>query len=324
MSRIARTSFDGAPTDNLAAVDVYETTTPEVQTNYVSRLDKDLKDTIGYNNHRLNTIAADVAEGQIDPETAREGVQDVLKGSRSSLNRISESMEKDLLSSGVDLQSTMPVQVVSTEGTASVPFNSLADTNAVAAMARDMTGHDLIRVINTGAEATIVGAILDKTVSWGMPTVVADVLESVDDRNSRRRIVGNMAGQFARSADLAIIDAVIDLTGVSALTAVMPNFASEMVRNYRIKKNTPPSNYRREAETLVSVLARLTPDAIYIKRGNETVWNLETFRRLSDDARVLLLSHDTYRPVVLMAEFYPPRTLHILARSLYPQIAFPR
>lgn len=327
MSRIAKSTFTGAPTDKVATVDVYGTTTAE-QRNALIPTDSVFQQALPT---KLAPIpgANQNTEGRVDLADGRKRLMQTLKGGRSNFDSLSEEMKQNLLRNldgGGQKTSGDPtyakfLRAESQSGSLTLASSDYNSAKGVAAMLRDLTSSELFEVADLGAEASVLHAAIEEMSKWGVPELIDDVLKDIEDEKLKKEALRRSARTISASGDIDLIEKVIRQVGVSPLISHRPNFPEQVLRSYRFKQGITPSEYPDRLEQLVWVMDRLQPDWFWTTRGEEQVWNLAIIAGASDHARELLLTTEPYRSAILTATFYPKTSTRQLMRSMYPMIA---
>lgn len=325
MSRIASPVFNGAPTDKLAPVDVYETTTPELRTRFqpaVSAFGQTLERSLGKQRELLGTIGKAVQGEQVDLAEARTSLLDILKGSRATVNKLSGELQRNLLGEVGKAITGKPIRISAYDKSIDLGYGQLGDVQAISAMLGDLTGNsELFEAVNLGAEAAVFRSALEMVSAWGIPELVDDVLQEIKDEKERRRVVSESAYRIINTADIDSIETFINAVGADALVALYPDVPRQLLQQYRFKAETTPDQYPALLVQLVRVMDKLQPNWFITQRGSEEVWNLALINTASDAARLLFMTDEVYRTAVLIAPHYPLRPVRAILRDMYPGIA---
>lgn len=328
MSRIAKSSFGGAPTDNLEAVDVYGQVTTETRNNFFSQVSDfgdNVVNALGRQNKALKDIS-DIALGKPipDPRAAQRRLQGVLEGSRASINQLSDDLQTSMLE-GLGVSSAEASQIQAQVGNTvqKIRQGSVDDANAVADMLGDLSGEQgVVKVLDLEAQASVFNGILQEVNRWGVPDAVDQVFESIEDDDVKREVVSRNSQQLGDLGNIDVLERYVDQGSVviNALLENNPQLPRTTLARYQFLPDTTPGDYPTRLAQLVKVLDALDPNWFTVQRNGEAVTDLTTIQKASDDARLLFLTDDQYRPAVLTAEHYPAEDVRTLLKDSYPYL----
>lgn len=339
MGRLAQSVFGGSPTEKLAPADVYGGVDTAVRNYFRSShtaFGEELETALSKSVSKITTIGKDTLSKLITPESARDMVLGVLGSSKTALDNLKGSVQKTIIG---EISRDNPVvgeivgaatgiggvqdQLIrygnSTEIVRGLDFES---AEGIASILRDISDSDVLEVINVGVDVALFRGVLEEVTQWGLPGLVDDVLQSIEDDRVRREVVSRSSRNFVNTADIDSVEAMLNSVGASALTAQYPDFPRQLLNRYRFKSGTTPDNYPALIGQLVRVMDKLQPQWFFISRGDEPVWNLSVINLASPDAQLLFLSDEDYRTPFLIAPQYPQRDIKAIARDMYPLIAF--
>lgn len=340
MSKPANTTFNGGPSDNLEAVDVYGVRDNTRRNNYQSEnsaFTDSLTNALGKAKEYGKDVQRRIQEKEIDPKTAAETVQKALGGSRPAMDKVGEDVSHIILG---DIESGSQLNIPGSDGNfyraykiveknltentedATELFDVDADTvQGVFDMISDVTGNPAVRGSNMGAHAAVLHGAIEKMAEWGVPDLIDKTLKKIEDKQLRREVARRSATKLVRAGNIDMVESAIKNVGASALVAENPQLPQQVLQLYKFKKATTPADYPTLLTQLVWVMDRLQPNWFWTQRGSTAVWNLATMTRISDDARELLCSNPDYRTPALISQHYPPRSVAAVIRNMYPNIA---
>lgn len=325
MSRIASPVFNGAPTDDLAAVDVYGEVSPEVKNNFVSAyssFSEDLTSRLGQQRETLTDLMSDIKNKEIGIKTAAERLKGILTGARSELNSFTDGFKERL---GTALMPTGSdydyVQAKVDDIYRTIRTGDTSSATGIMSMMKDLTGNSLFSAFDIGAEIGLISVALEEISKWEIPELIDDALDYFDDEDAKRQAVQRSSSQIMNTGDIDSIERLINQVGADALTAENPDFALNLVRRYTFKVGESVADYPVRLTQLVRVLDQLDPEWLYTLRNGEQVYQLKTLLFASPDVITLLSSAPEYRTPVLTAPHYPVKDAKTLLRSMYPSIA---
>lgn len=347
---IARSVFSGGPSDKIANVDIYGDVDPTIRNEYRSNFTAfssglldglggtgritqavggGIRDVLDTQTVGISGALSDLKMGNIDQAGAVQRVRSALTTSRNSVGSVKDQLTRSVVSG---LTGTPLGQVgdavrnnsldISVGGVLrSITGHNPETAKGIAGILSDVVGSELFEVIDVGVESSILKGAIETIVAWGVPELVDDVLNTIENERLRRQVISNSSRLLAFTADIDSVEAMIRSAGASALTAKNPDFARMLLMRYQIPRGETPSNYPIRLTQLVWVLDQIQPNWFTVSRGNDEVWNLAVIRDASPDALVLFSTDVTYRTPALIASNYPRRHVRDLMRSMYPLIA---
>lgn len=324
--RIAQGAFTGAPSDNLAAVDVYGQIDNQRRNDFTSAFTafgQDLLSGLGRQSRQIADIASEVGRGNTD--AARRRLQGVLRSSRGELSQLGEDLQKDMLGNvALDSDTLDDVQVAVADTVRTIQTSrGVEDTRSLMRILNDVSGQqELFQVLDLEGQNAIFQSALEEVSNWGAPDLIDDILNQVEDEEQRRTIVRRSA-QRINPGDIAAVEALLSHTEATVLIADTPDFPQRVLQQYRLPQGTTPGDYSDRLTQLVEVMDQLQPDWYETTRGETTVKNLAVLRVASGDAKEVLSSDATYRDATLIAEHYREEAPRSLLQDMYPQIALP-
>jgi hypothetical protein len=328
MSRIATPVFNGAPTDDLAAVDVYGEVAPDVKNKFVSTysaFSNELSQQLGQSRDSLGDLFSAVKNREIGLKTASDRLKGILTGARADFTSFTGSFKdrlaESLAPSGGDYDY---VQAKVDDIYRTIRTGDTSSATGVMSMLKDLTGNSLFSAFDVGAEIGLISVALEEISKWEIPELIDEALDYFDDEDSKRAAVRRSSSRLMNVGDIDSIERMINQVGASALTADNPDFAINLVRRYQFKVGETVNDYPARLAQLVRVLDALDPTWLMTIRNGESVYQLKTLQLASADAKTLLSTSPTYRVPALIAPHYPLRDVTQLMRSMYPMIAIAR
>lgn len=331
MSRIAKSSFLGAPTDRLEAADVYQRTAPVTkdpqptsEPPLTALLDQDRQTT------QPSMKETEEEKRAREKEAAKKAIHKTLKGGRGSVEAVGMDMMDVIYDSYIGPQygevipdpRTLVKNVrANIDDTEKVVDGGDFDTvEGVANFLKDVSGSEIFTAVNLGAEAALVNGTLEKLSEWGVPEILDKALEKLK-KDVKEDAASRQVQRFVDAGDIDSVEVMLKHVGPEVLLSRQPSVPKELLRRYRFKEGTTPGDYPDRLAQLVRVMDQLAPLWFWTYRGEERVWNLAYLAVASDDAQILLKSHDTYRTAVMIARHYPEKRPQVLLRAMYPMIA---
>jgi len=326
MSRFASSSFTGAPTDELAAVDVYGKVNNETRNAFqstISAFGQSLEESLGRATSALGEIRDTLNKGVYDPERAKSRLNDVLKSARGQVGKLSETLQSDILGTlGVPLENTEQLRAKINGVVETIEAGDASSASGVVSLLKDITGkNDLVTLIDQEANVSVIQAALSEVSRWGIPGLVDEVLANSSDEVATQAVQRSI--RQLNASDIDTIEVLLARVGPSVLTAIKPDFPVQVLRSYRFPKGTTPGDYSERLSQLVDVMDQLMPTWFTTHRGttDQDVMNLAVINQASDDARLLFISSEPYRTPALIADNYPETSAKALLKRMYPLIA---
>lgn len=365
MLPFAPPSFVGLPTDAVKKVDPYGVVNPEVQTAIASKLtafelgfDKLVSNSLDM----VKGIGAKLKENGISIPEARDRIKDALGGSRQGISYLAEGLENMMIG---DMTGKDPgtgfvrtandmidgVQMVINGKDAIFNQGNFPNVQAITSFIGDLTGNNLIKIFDLGAEAALVTGILTEVTAWGVPQIIDETMGATWNDTSktydykyddefRFSVVKRASDNLAPTTNLATIEQLMIHGGPTALVAANPVFPEQLLEQYLFPLGIVPSadpqrpdlrTYAQELEQLTAILNQLKPDWFQLQRmvyregqtpayQPELVWNLRFISRASEDAKKLLMSQEKYIAPLLTAPFYDVYNGKQVLKNMYPYI----
>lgn len=320
MSRIAKPIFNGSPTDDLTAADVYGEVSDTVRNNFTTQFTafgQSLQENLGQVRSTLDDVGKRLRSGKASIEDAKSRIKSSLRSARGDLEKLSE----DITSSIIDGIGGKEIKVALEDGYKTIKSADLDSATGITSMLRDLTGNQIFDVVDVSAQVGMFRGVLEEVASWGVPELVDEVLKEVDDPHTRREVVRYSSSRLSQDSDIDSLQTILGHMDAAALTEGRPDFPKQVLRQYTFPAGTTPEDYPERLTQLVDVMDRLQFDWFWTQRGEEDVWNLSVIQHVSDDARLLFASSPEYQTPVLIAEHYVERPVKTLAHTLYPNIA---
>lgn len=319
MSRIANPVFNGSPTDNLTAADIYGEVSDTVRNSFTTQFSafgQSLQENLGQVRGSLTKIGQQLLDGSLTVDDAKARLKSSLRGARGDLDNLREGITESI----IDGMGGNELKVAMESGYQSFRGADLDSAKGVMSLMRDLTGNQVFDIVDVGAQVGLFRGVLEEVSAWGVPELVDSVLTEVDDPKMRREVVQYSTNSLAQGSDIDSLEMILNQVDASALTANRPDFPKQVLQRYTFKKGTTPADYPERLSQLVGVMNRLQFDWFWTRRNGENVWNLGIISSASDDARRLFYSDPEYRTPALIAEQYPEKDTRSLMRSMYPGI----
>lgn len=240
-----------------------------------------------------------------DPRGFRSSVGDVVMGNvlssmgyTGSIDEVIKSYSdpvnlRDVLKVAGENNEQLKVIIDGLEKT--IDSADLKTVNGISEVIGGLTGNtELIKILNLGPSLSIVNGFIGEAMRLELPGAVDVLINSIDDKESKRKLKLHSTRQAANYGDIDFIDGELGVDGVGAgaILALTPDIISMILQNYRLGGETPTNAH---AQKLLSVLNKIDGNWMSYKRGRDDIDNLSYLTEASDDAiRVLLKEPATY------------------------------
>ena len=323
MSRIASSVFNGSPLDQLAAVDAYKTTDASLRTRFQSSFNaftQNFANALGGQQSALrNVLGTLTSDGEFDVSLAKDRFNRIMTSSRSQVQKLSDDLQSEILGNlGIDDATARNLQIKIGQSVQQIENGTFHNTAGIVAMANDLSGEELFKLIDAEAEIGVFQGVLDQVIQWRIPEAIDRVLANINDPVTRRRVVQRSTSRLATSGDIDGIETFLKHSDPYALLSQRPDFPRQVLQQYRFRGDITPADYPAKLDQLVSVMNQLNPEWFQTTRGEESVVNLSYIAYASDDALTLLNSSETYRSAALTGPNFPQKTFKSLLRDMYP------
>lgn len=335
MSKPADTTFNGGPSDRLAAVDVYEEKETLRKNNHKSEdggFTAALDNALGKTKEYGSDVKRRTKEKDLDPKESAETVKRALSGSKPAMDKVGTDVSDIILG---DISKGSNLNVPGGDGNYYKTFKVIKKNNEDAAtelndvdvesaqgvfdLVSDVIGTPMTKGEDMGVHASVLHGAMEKMTEWGVPELIDETLEKIADKKLRREVARRSALKLARSGNIDMVESAIKHAGADALVAMHPRIPQIVLQTYKFKSGTTPADYPRLLNQLVWVMDRLQPNWLWTQRAGKDVWNLATMYRISDDARALFCSNPDYRTPALISEHYPRKAVNAVIRQMYPR-----
>lgn len=373
MLQLAIPTFTGVPNDAVKKIDVYGNVDDTLQNSLVSKIsafDSNLNGVISSSLKTVKGIGDTLMNNGMDLITARDRIKEALGGSRYAITEISEMLERAITGdlTGIDEgtgfvrgANTMIDSVKLVIDGADRTFNQAGYKNVSGVMGfiRDLSGNQLIKTFDLGAEAALIKGIITEVSKWGVPELIdetfgakwnteKDIWEYSYSDEFRFSVTKRASDSISPSTNLDVIWSLITHGGEKALIAENPLFPMQLLNGYVIPEGTSQggpfpvnaadpygkqtkNNYAYQGYMLLKILNLLKPDWFYVERtyatgtpntpfAKDTVWDLQYLQTASEGAKNVLSTNTDLRDALLAAPFYRIESGIALLKNMYPYI----
>lgn len=330
-STLAPTSVSMPADQKLLVKDVYEVEGGQGNTSVVDVL-KDVGSDITKSIRTTPGVATRIAQMAVEAKTGRLTTAGALMkvgqllGGRQLNDKLSNKLVSGISNTfGMDPRLTDHVMTVVKDslGNQSRTYNQRgmggeSATSLVSMLQRVLGDHELIGSLDLGAEAAMIGELLNQSVRAGIPSAVDALLRSAADDNQRRYIVTRNISPILFSGDIATMEAVLNHVSPSSVASLRPNFSTEFLANFKLPVNTRKDEHLSYKTRIITLLDRINPNWPVGLRNGIPMYTLEPFSRASRDSKVVFAASRDYSMQMLVAEKFTAKTVQSLIKGQYP------
>lgn len=332
-SRLSNSIFQGRPSDKLLVKDTYQVTTEESRNSIFDTVKGIFSDAIG--GLKSNTSS---------PRDLVELIQDAAKGGKSKLDLLNQAMSAVgttlpaiLGQVGGTLQNTLGDflteqgygnvadlgKLVYGSATTIISGADANDTESLIKFVGEMTGKsELMEYFNLGAEAGILGGIAKMLVTYGVGSLVDDLVEMAHDESVKDAIFQAIIEDAINTSDLNSINKALDKLGADGLLSERPLAIAEILAAYRFPEDFNIANIAAERKRLIDTLIRISPYWCTKLRNNVPTPDYTNFMRIGTDARTLMMVQEPERTYVIGVGSIQANTVGGVNVEMYPNAYF--
>jgi hypothetical protein len=345
-------SFIGLPEDTPAMVDVYNEVSPEVRSSLKSNITSFSSGLTGVYEKAISSTKSikDMLQNNgMDLASAKRRLEGALKGSKADILSLGGMFEKTILQDLMGIESPTgvlskangaynSVKMITENGEQIFKGDNYGKMQSIVGFMSDISGNPMLKMLDLGAEASILRGVMEEVSQWGVPELMDEVVRGQSPEVTRI-IIQRAAPRIGYTSDVESIIRLMELAGTyvppttdpvapgyyipnpKPLVAETPNFATLMLANYTFVEGTTPGDYPTRLTRLVYALDLLKPDWFETYRGAEKVWNLGVIGQASEHAQLCFMTSALYRGPVITAPFYTTMRAQDLLKEMYPGIA---
>lgn len=347
--KIADTTFNVGPTNDVATVDVYKeqdskpkgSKTETAAANVGSKAVEALKSGI-----TLKDIAkiTNIENGKasIDKSAATDKLKDVTGGLDSPVASLGDALADDLLvalgfgrgeagagTPGLPGDGNVAGKKL-TSGDIRFVYDSvqnirktadLSSAQGVASLLNSISGNSqLAKILDMESTFAVLGKIMQKVSELGIPEAIDMILDKLADDKERRRLLLENLRAAVMASDLYTINKAIDYVGSAGVLTRVPDIVDLLFMFYRYP---PGSSVATTAlrDQLINTLARIDVHWYQYERNGVWISNLQPFTYASESALALMALSPTHLVPSRIAKSYYKTSLIDLARERHPNIA---
>lgn len=328
---LASTSVSAPADQSLLVKDAYEVNDDssynkivDVLKNAGSDITKALRTTPGMSN-RITQLVVDAKTGRLNNQNILTRVSGLL-GGRRALNGLVGDVGTGIGKVfGMDPRLTNQVMTVVTDslGNTSRSYNGRGgynDNSAVGvtrAIQAWLGNKEIIEQFDLGTEAAFIGELLNQAVRAGIPSAIDTLLRNADNDPMRRYIVVRNIAPILFSGDLATMENTLKHVSPSVIASARPRFALEFLSSFRLPYSTTKNEYLSYKNRIIVLLGRIDPNWSVSLRGDEPLYVLEPFTRMSKDAKAVFAMSSDYLLQSTIAEKFASKSVATLLKGQY-------
>jgi len=210
------------------------------------------------------------------------------------------------------------------------------DTGELLALGRDVDSNKataLMKAVKQFSNVGIIGdfidnnaylatgmALLDMASAFGIPQAIDTIMGKLkNERLAKARLVEGLRGAVLRG-DFKTVNKIMDITGVPAALARIPNMVVLLLAGFRFPPKTPVEEFAGYRTEMLATLTRINPKWDVVVRNGVEVPDLTPFRTASQASRIVLMlnNDETYRMQCMIGNKFRYQVLSDLARIQYP------
>jgi len=329
-SRLASTVFQGSAKDAMVVEDAYKVSTAETRNSLFDSAKGIYGDAVSglyANKGSIRELAAVVL-------AAKAGTISKADMLERSLSALGSSLPSLLGQLGGTLKNTiagfLPDGVGDTMG---VVYNNaqlilsvanISNAQDSAEFLAELTGNsDLLKVVNIGAESAIFGGILKELMSFGIPELMDDVIDQIQNETVKANALAYLSTSAVNGSDLVMTNKIIDVIGLTAFLEQNPDAINRTLSSFFFGTLDTVDTYPAKRIELLALLTRIDAHWSESLRNGAYIKNLEPFTVCSPDAKTLMLMAAPERTLTLAAAKYPRNNINSIIKGLYPDAYIP-
>lgn len=197
------------------------------------------------------------------------------------------------------------------------------DTASLFEFIAEVTGStELASIVNVEAEAAILGGLAASIMSYGIPELMDDIVETSRSEAAQRKAWEYISTDAVNGADLAGINAVIDKIGLTAFLENNPDAIDMILKGFFFGTKDTVDTYPAKRLELITTLKRIDINWDKWLRNGTLVPNLQPFQAASVDASTLFRLEEPERRYSLAASSFPPKSPFDVMTAMYPGALF--
>lgn len=347
--QIAETRFITKASSGLAAVDVYGTSPTKVAANSGSE-----KSGLGGSFKTPNTAGQinKIVDGLTDVLSKTKGksfseqmaaIKGVIGNKDTLINNFKNGLVTDVLTNvgfganakeiaGVlvgerdptslltALGKTTPEMTVVVNGIKTVMSADNLDTaQGIGALLNNLSSNsELVKVFNLQPETLLLKTLLDDATKLRIPELVDAILDTADNDKQRQSLLLASTPKAVVHSDLDTVFKTMDMVGDTNMYRTYPAIVEDILANYvkPVIRDTVANT--DDDEQLTVILERLKPEWWLTTRGDDTIYNLDVFYNVSDDAiEVLSVVSELVVPLSMVG-LYPISRIRDIKKQSRP------
>lgn len=198
-------------------------------------------------------------------------------------------------------------------------YGNMSNASSVTSAIQQILGNkDIFESLDLGAEAAMLGELVNQAVRAGIPSAIDVLLRNASDDSTRRYIVTRNMAPILFSGDILTMEKTLEHVHPSVIASIRPKFAQDFLANFRLPYGTNQTEYLTYKNRVISVLTRINPNWDVELRDGQPILSLMPFVRMSRDAKEIFLTSDSYALQTTIASKFGEQSLSRLVRAQYP------
>lgn len=329
MGRLSDSMFQGRPSDKMLVKDTYEITTGETRNSVFDTVKGVYSDAIG--GLKTNTSSPrDLAEliigakqGSLTKSEMLEKALDAMGSTLPSLlgqvggtlqNVLGDTLTKAGYGSVAELG-----KLVYGNATTFVKGANVDDADSLIRFVGGLTGKsEMMEYFHLGAEAGILSGLAKMMVTYGIGSLVDDLVEMAHDESVKDAIFNSILENAINVSDLVSVNKAIDRLGADGVLAERPNAIAEIMAAYRFPEDFDMRLADTQRDYLIATMARISPYWTTKLRNGTEIPDYTNWLAIGTDAKILMLRVEPYRTYAIGAGGVRKSSNGLIMGELYP------
>lgn len=328
-SRLSSTIFQGRSTEQMLAVDAYEVidsaprntiydSAKGIYGTAIQTLKTD-KDSVT----KLASLVRDYNTGYLDKTAMMTRALGIMGSSLPSLLGGLAGGLKDKITAfageGISPAITKAYDVVSKATSTYIQSADYDQTYALTqVMGELLDDPDLLDFINVEAESSILGAIANEAIAYGMPGLVSDMIANNKSDRVRYNAWSYVSESSINYSNFEYLNFSLDQIGSTGVLQQVPDAVVRIPEHYTFPVSVKPNQYEGLLAEMVETIARIDPHWNQELRNGEWVYSLRAYMRASADAKTLFSKQEPHRSLFMAADMVRETPVRDVMTTLYP------
>jgi len=189
----------------------------------------------------------------------------------------------------------------------------------------DVLGGDWVNYFpDIAGQAAFFGTLIEKAMELGIPDAIDDLLDKIDDEETRKELLISNAEKCAKAGDIANLELIKGYIGAAALKAKVPDLVKYVMQGYKLPTNNSSNatvpDYAGIYSKMMSLFNSVDPGWDVTDRNGVKISRLYCFVTASESTRKVFAYAGSYADVMLLAPSYPTNTAKAIATRDFPGI----